>query len=365
MSTVLITGGAGFIGSRLASRLAAGGDKVVVVDVLHPQVHANGWPDLPPAVLAIPFDVTVAAPWDALLRSIRPDVVVHLAAETGTGQSLTEASRHGRVNVVGTTELLDALSRADQLPRRFVLASSRAVYGEGDWATEDGTAFAAAPRDAAQLASARWDPSAPDRRGAPVHPLPHRAAEVPPRPSNVYAATKLAQEHILRAWTAARGTDLAVLRLQNVYGPGQSLTNPYTGIVSLFGRLARERQAIPVYEDGGIVRDFVFIDDVVDALARATALGPGANPTVDIGSGRAGTLLELATEIAAQAGAPAPVVNGRYRLGDVRAAFADIEDARVALGYQPRVMWAEGVARLLAWIEEQEVEPVPATPAPV
>ncbi len=346
---VLITGGAGFIGSALAHRLASSTDELVLVDSLHPQVHEGGWDEAPEGVQRLPFDVTVPTLWDAFFRMHRPDVVVHLAAETGTGQSLSEASRHGRANVVGTTELLDGLSRSGHVPERFVLASSRAVYGEGKWITDSGTEFYANPRDLRQLNSAQWDPTPP---GSPegAQPLPHRARDVEPRPTNIYAATKLAQEHILGAWASARGSSLSVLRLQNVYGPGQSLSNPYTGIVSLFGRLAGAHEIIPVYEDGEITRDFVFIDDVVSAVQSACASEHAGITTVDIGSGSAVTLRELAAEIARQAGAPAPVVTGEFRPGDVRAAYADNGDAAELLDYRPATGPAEGVARLLAWI---------------
>src|SRR6478735_8399841 len=211
--SVLITGGAGFIGSKLAARLIQQGSEVTLVDSLHPQVHQAGWPaSLPAEAVTLPFDVTIPSQWDALFRMIQPDLIVHLAAETGTGQSLTEASRHSRVNVVGTTELLDGLSRAGHVPERFVLASSRAVYGEGQWAQRDGTEFYAAARDLAQLQRSQWDPAPPvESSGRPV-PLAHRASIVEPRPSNVYAATKLAQEHILSAWASARGSSLSVLR---------------------------------------------------------------------------------------------------------------------------------------------------------
>jgi len=254
------------------------------------------------------------------------------------------------VNVVGTTELLDGLSRAGLVPDRLVVASSRAVYGEGKWVTSSGEEFYAAARDRHQLEAARWNPSAPDGADDAASPLAHRAGSVEPRPSNVYAATKLAQEHIMAAWAGANGTALSVLRLQNVYGPGQSLTNPYTGIVSLFGRLAREHQTIPVYEDGAIIRDFVFIDDVVAALKAACSLDRSGITTVDVGSGQAVSLLDLAREIAGQADAPEPVVNGAFRLGDVRAAFADVSAAKSLLGYVPKTTPAEGVRLLLDWI---------------
>jgi dTDP-L-rhamnose 4-epimerase len=358
-STVLITGGAGFIGSNLAAKLAARGDEVILVDSLHPQVHTGGWPDnLPDTVTMLPFDVTIPTQWDALFKMVQPDVVVHLAAETGTGQSLTEASRHGRVNVVGTTELLDGLSRAGQVPSRFVLASSRAIYGEGRWVTDGHEEFYASARDVRQLESARWNPSSPDSATGGVTPLAHRAGWIEPRPTNVYAATKLAQEHVLSSWASARGSALSILRLQNVYGPGQSLSNPYTGIVSLFARLAREHRTIPVYEDGEIIRDFVFIEDVVAALAAACVSDVTAITTVDIGSGESVTLLDLAVEIAHQAGAPEPEVNGLYRLGDVRAAFADISGAHQLLGYVPTTNAAKGVSLLLDWIGTQHLEPV-------
>lgn len=348
---ILITGGAGFIGTALATRLAENGDRVTVVDVLHPQVHAReDWPAaLPAPVTRLRLDVTEPAHWDEILGQVRPEVVVHLAAETGTGQSFSEASRHSRVNVVGTTEMLDALTRHGHTPRSIVLASSRAVYGEGRWAGAGTKPFYAPVRGAEALTAGRWDPDGA-AEGA-VHPLPHRAATTEPRPTSVYAATKLAQEHILTAWTAATGCRLAILRLQNVYGPGQSLTNPYTGIVSLFARLGAEGTQAEIYEDGAVLRDFVFIDDVVSALAAAvgTTSGP-ALPVVDIGSGEPVTLLELAGLIAAETSAPAPTVCGRFRAGDVRAAHADLTDASALLGYKPEVDLATGVRRLLAWI---------------
>ena len=211
---------------------------------------------------------------DAVLRLFQPSQIVHLAAETGTAQSLSEATRHGSVNVVGTTQLLDALSRAALVPDQLVLASSRAVYGEGAWQCGS-EVFYPQPRSHAQLMAGIWDPQGPTND--PVVPLPSCAGRTEPRPTNIYAATKLAQEHILAAWTAAHDANLSMLRLQNVYGPGQSLTNSYTGIVALFARLAREQRALEVYEDGRIMRDFVYIDDVVDALfAAIDGLSPSA-----------------------------------------------------------------------------------------
>lgn len=353
MSTsVLVTGGAGFIGSALARRLVKAGYDVAVMDVLHPQVHAGPLAiDLPPSVRLFTGDVTHGPDWDAVLRLFQPSQIVHLAAETGTGQSLTEATRHGSVNVVGTAQLLDALSRSALVPDQFVLASSRAVYGEGAWRCGN-EVFYPRPRSHAQLLAGSWDPLGPT--GEPAVPLRSCAGQTEPRPTNVYAATKLAQEHMLAAWAAAHDTNLSVLRLQNVYGPGQSLTNPYTGIVALFARLALAQRPSEVYEDGRIVRDFVYIDDVADAVFAAVQR-PATQPRcLDIGSGIATTIYELACQIAALCEAPEPIVVPKFRDGDVRAyASCDIEPAKNQLHWRPKWTLEDGLHALLEWIGGQ------------
>ena len=349
--SVLITGGAGFIGSALSHRLVEAGYDVAVMDVLHPQVHAGPEAiNLPSSVQLFTGDVTHAPDWDAVLRLFRPSQFIHLAAETGTAQSLSEATRHGSVNVVGTTQLLDALSRSGLVPDQLVLASSRAVYGEGAW--QCGTqVFYPQPRSHAQLVAGVWDPVGPTDE--PAVPLPSCAGRTEPRPTNVYAATKLAQEHLIAAWTAAHDTNLSVLRLQNVYGPGQSLTNAYTGIVTLFARLAREQRRLEVYEDGRIVRDFVFIEDVVDALF-ATVKTPANQPRcLDIGSGIATTIHEVAQLISGLCNAPDPTVVPKFRDGDVRAASCDIEPAKNELNWRPKWSLEDGLHALLGWIGDQ------------
>jgi len=350
-TSTLITGGAGFIGSALAHRLVDAGYEVAVLDILHPQVHGeHAAIDLPPSVRLFTGDVTDAHEWDTVLRAFRPSQIVHLAAETGTAQSLSEATRHGSVNVVGTTQLLDALSRAAHVPDQLVLASSRAVYGEGAW--QSGTqVFYPKPRTRAQLMAGVWDPQCPTED--PGIPLPSSAGRTETRPTNIYAATKLAQEHIMAAWSAAHDTSLSVLRLQNVYGPGQSLTNSYTGIVALFAQLAREQRTLEVYEDGRIMRDFIFIDDVVNALF-AVIERPATDPRcLDIGSGVPTTIHELACTLATMCGAPEPIVVGRFRDGDVRAARCDIDPARRELDWQPAWALEDGLRALLDWIGEQ------------
>lgn len=349
--SMLITGGAGFIGSAIARRLVKCGYEVAVMDILHPQVHGeHATVDLPSSVRLFTGDVTHAPDCDAVLRLFKPSQIVHLAAETGTAQSLSEATRHGLVNVVGTTQLVDALSRCGHVPDQVVLASSRAVYGEGAW--QSGTeVFYPPPRSHAQLVAGNWDPQG--LTGAAAVPLASSAERTQARPTNIYAATKLAQEHILASWTAAFDTKLSVLRLQNVYGPGQSLTNSYTGIVALFAQLARAKHALEVYEDGRILRDFVYIDDVVEALFASIESPATQSRYVDIGSGIPTTIHELAQQLATICEAPDPVIVAKFRDGDVRAARCDIESTTNELGWRPKWSLQEGTRALINWIDKQ------------
>lgn len=348
MSTILVTGGAGFIGCALSRTLPDHFDRVVAFDNLHPQIHVTQErpADLDERVEFVRGDVTSAADWDALLADVKPTVIVHLAAETGTGQSLTEATRHAAVNVVGTTEMLDALVRHETLPEKIVLTSSRAVYGEGAWVAEDGSVTYPGQRTAEMLEGGQWD-------FAGLTPTAFEASQVVPDPTSVYGSTKLAQEHVLRSWCLAMNVTPVLFRLQNVYGPGQSLTNPYTGIVSFFAQRAKAGEVIPVYEDGEIVRDFVLIDDVATALMKGI-LESGANQhAYDIGSGEATSIMTLAKLIAAHYGAPEPEINGMYRNGDVRHASCDITRTSAELGWAPKYMVDEGVRRLCDWIDQR------------
>lgn len=348
---IIITGGAGFIGSALAQKLGVEGLPIVAVDNLHPQIHPEQKrPEaLPDFVHLHQGDVTSPATWEAVLEKWHPHVVVHLAAETGTGQSLTEATRHADVNVVGTTAMLDAFSSRKIVPSHVVLASSRAVYGEGAWSDDRGAIFYPAPRSHAVLAAGQWDPLPPGGEGK-VSPVPHSAATVFPAPTSVYGATKLAQEHILAAWCGAMQVPLSIFRLQNVYGPGQSPFNAYTGIITLFIRLARKGQQLEVYEDGEIGRDFVFIDDVVAALDAGIRMPPIERRLLDVGHGVSTTIRDAAGTVAKLHGAPVPAVCGKFRDGDVRWAVADPVPLEVQLGVKAQVSFEEGARRVGEWL---------------
>lgn len=351
---VIVTGGAGFIGSALARRLEGMGLPIVAVDNLHPQIHPERKrPEaLPDFVTLFEGDVTEPQTWDEVLARWLPAVVVHLAAETGTGQSLTEASRHASVNVVGTTAMLDAFTRHGAKPDHIVLASSRAVYGEGAWRDEEGAMFYPAPRSHAVLAAGRWDPPPPGGTGK-AFPLSHSGSSIFPAPTSVYGATKLAQEHILSAWCGAMEVPLSIFRLQNVYGPGQSPFNAYTGIITLFIRQARRGQQLEVYEDGEIGRDFVFIDDVVAALAAGIAAPPLERRLLDVGLGVSTTIRAAADIIARQHAAPTPKVTGKFRDGDVRWAVADANPLADQLGVRAEISFEEGARRVAKWLIEK------------
>lgn len=342
---ILVTGGAGFIGCAISTRLVGSGLPLVVMDNLHPQVHARRLrPDaLHREAVFIQDDVTRPEAWDALLSNWRPRAVIHLAAETGTGQSLLEASRHAEVNVVGTTRMLDALAAANAIPERLILTSSRAIYGEGRWLGHAGPWYPGQRSDA-MLARQQWDFEG--------QAIPADAAVNEARPTSIYGATKFAQEQILSAWAASFRAKLTILRLQNVYGPGQSLNNPYTGIASLFVRLAKAGESIPLYEDGCMKRDFVHIDDVADAVTLAVTSTTMDNQILDIGTGLGTTISDLARIIACHYGAPEPHVTGQYRNGDVRHASCDVSNA-ARHGWKPRISLEQGVASLCAWVDAE------------
>jgi dTDP-L-rhamnose 4-epimerase len=345
----LVTGGAGFIGCAISAGLSARFDRIIAMDSLHEQVHKI---QARPAALhkhveLLRLDITDPASWDQLLRDFHPDAVIHLAAETGTGQSITAAARHTHINVTGTAVMLDALARHRRIPARILLASSRAVYGDGAWENPiSGEIIYPGARSRDQLARGEWDYGT-------LRAVPSTACLTKATPASVYGATKLAQEHVIRAWCDGFGTSPAIARLQNVYGPGQSLSNPYTGIVALFCRMARAGKSIPLYEDGKMLRDFVLIDDVVSGLLAVLDAPEIAPHPYDIGTGRAASIHDIGAAIAGLYDAPGPWISGQYRFGDVRHASCKIEATASALAWRPKIQIAEGLSRLKQWIETQ------------
>lgn len=354
---ILVTGGAGFIGTRLvrALRHRHPGARITILDNLHPQVHGAGAspPEFPEGCSFELGDVGDEAAVERAVAGSRPGLVYHLAAETGTGQSYDEVVRYCRANVDGTANLIAAIRRHGGA-RRVVLAASRAVYGEGGYEDARGREFVGLPRDPAAMAAGDFSVSGSAAFEPPFRPIPSHAG-LPPAPSSIYASTKLMQEYLLRQAGDGAEWSAVMLRFQNVYGPGQSLRNPYTGVLSIFSSQLLSGQRLAIFEDGGIARDFVFVDDVVDALVRAGSAGLAHGTVLDIGSGEAVTILEVARILMAALGVPTDAfeVTGQFRVGDIRHACADIRAARAQLGWEPRVQLADGLGQLAAWAGAQ------------
>lgn len=347
---IVITGGMGFIGGKLARRLLADGHAVRIIDNLSPQIHGDDPDiDIPKGAEFERLDVRELAERAELLEGC--DGVAHLAAETGTAQSMYEMRRYVDVNEGGTAALLEGIARCEARPRRVVLASSRSVYGEGAYRDAAGAIVQPEPRTRETLEAGQWEPADSEGRTLQVIATPETLGFAP---GSVYAATKASQELLLRAAAEGLGLEPVILRFQNVYGEGQSLQNPYTGIISIFYNRARQGLGLPIYEDGLETRDFVHVDDVVSAIVASFGPGVPGGAVCNIGSGVATPVSELAHELAKAAGFdPEITVTGQFRVGDIRHNFADITAARELLNYSPRVDLPVGLARFCAWAAEQ------------
>lgn len=350
---ILVTGGAGFIGSRLVAALLKKNPscKIWIFDNLHPQVH--GADAKPPAFAAginfVKGDVTDAPALKACVEASTPNIVYHLAAETGTGQSYDEPTRYCAVNVIGTTNLIEAL-RTQSDVRKVVLAGSRAVYGEGGYADANGAEVVGLPRQPEAMAAGDFSVPVPASAVLPARPIPSHAG-LPPAPASIYASTKLMQEYLLCQAGEGAPWDSVTLRFQNVYGPGQSLRNPYTGVLSIFARQILSGATLAIYEDGEIARDFAYVDDIVSALVEVADANIKHGSILDIGSGEPVSILEISKMLMRALGKDdqAFEITGAFRIGDIRYACADISAAKRAMNWSPRVSVEEGVSRLAAW----------------
>lgn len=349
---IFITGGAGFIGSRLVKTLSPGKNQITVFDNLHPQVHGTDpvRPDFPENVTFIKGDVADAEKLQRGIAASKPNLVFHLAAETGTGQSYDEPRRYNQVNVIGTTNLIEALRKLDRSDGtcRVVLAGSRAVYGEGAYTSNGSDVIAGPARQGKNLAKGLYSPIGED--GGELDPIP-TPESLPPNPASVYASTKLMQEFLLTQCAVEGDYEAAILRFQNVYGPGQSLRNPYTGVLSIFSNQILQGQTLNIFEDGQIVRDFVFVDDVVEALRMAGFASHTPDGPINIGSGYPATILETAQILLRDLGASRENfrISGDFRPGDIRYAVANVERARELLGWHAKTSLADGLSSLAQW----------------
>jgi dTDP-L-rhamnose 4-epimerase len=357
---VLITGGLGFIGGHVAQQLVEQGRHVLLFDNLCPQIH-GAVPEITmqgrlqhAQVEIYRGDVRSAADWEKVLPEASD--VVHLAAETGTGQSMYEISRYTDTNVGGTATLLDYLANRRHNIRKVILASSRSVYGEGAYRCAQCGIVYPPMRTEDVLNSGHWDPQCPSCDGPITAVATPEDAKL--APASIYAATKLAQEHLLRIATGALGIPPVILRMQNVYGEGQSLKNPYTGILSIFSNQLRLGKALNLYEDGQESRDFVHVLDVARVVALALGSEAADGYTLNVGSGSATTIEDIALLLRDRFESKlSPIVSGRYRLGDIRHGLADLTVIRARLGFEPMVSLEDGLGRFAKWVNTQPVEP--------
>lgn len=351
MRNVLITGGAGFIGSHLADELLAHGYRVRALDNLTPQVHGalGARPTyLSPEVELFLGDVRDADRVDAALEGI--DAVFHFAAAVGVGQSMYEVQRYNSVNVIGTSVLMERL--VARPVQRLVVASSMSVYGEGYYLDEGSRPSEIAPRTLEQLRRGEWEPM--DSLGNPLVPAPTPETKSISLES-VYAISKYDQERLCLVLGRAYGIPTIALRFFNVYGARQALSNPYTGVLAIFAARLLNRQRPLLFEDGNQRRDFVSVKDVARACRLALEKDRVAETTFNIGSGHPRTIAEIARRMAEVLGTPhlAPEVTGRYRAGDVRHCFADISRAQSLLDYHPEVTFEHGLVELAEWLAGQ------------
>jgi dTDP-L-rhamnose 4-epimerase len=347
---ILITGGAGFIGSHLADELLRHGHRVRVLDSLSEQVHGSDVPRpsyLDPDIELIRGDVRDA---DAVRRALDDiDAVYHFAAAVGVGQSMYEIADYTSVNNLGTAVLLEALiARPVQ---RLIVASSMSLYGEGLYRDTDGGIVPGTERPLEQLRRSDWEVR--DEQGRPLMPIP-TTEEKPPSLASVYALSKFDQERLCLMIGRAYSIPTVALRFFNVFGTRQSLSNPYTGVLAIFAsRLLNDNPPL-IFEDGLQQRDFVSVYDVAQACRLALEVEAAAGQAFNIGSGRAYTVRRVAALLGDVLGrTTAPDVCGKYRVGDIRHCFADITQARQVLGYEPQVGFDAGLAELAEWLSTQ------------
>jgi len=354
MTRVAVTGGAGFIGRKLVDGLVAQGHGVRVLDNMDAQAHPDGGlGSLTSEAELVMGDVRDSEAVDRMLEDV--EVVFHLAAMVGNGQSMYEIRRYIDVNAGGTAVLLErVLARRDQV-RRLIVASSMVVYGEGAYRCPACGVVAPSLRDADALSARRWEVTCP-RCGGPVEGVP-TPEDHPLKPASPYAISKRDAEELILTAGHAHGLETVALRYLNVYGPGQALSNPYTGVAAIFCTRLLHNQPPLIFEDGQQRRDLVHVSDVVRATLLAMDAPKAAGLPINIGTGTSITVAALARELASALGrAVEPVVSGEFRAGDIRHCWADVTRAREILGFEAAVDRQAAIQALAAWVSEERPE---------
>jgi dTDP-L-rhamnose 4-epimerase len=358
-NNILITGGAGFIGSNLALKLISKGYKITILDNLSPQIHGIDPINTSPLFLSIKDKVkfiegTVTSKRDWHQALSGQDVIVHFAAETGTGQSMYEIQRYVDVNINGTAIMLDILANQKHNVKKIIIASSRSIYGEGKYKSAELGFVYPKHREAKFM-----DKQDFEVKYAGCNPLELVATDEESKihPSSVYGITKQNQEQMIMTVCPTLGIAPVAFRYQNVYGPGQSLKNPYTGILSIFSTQIKNGNGINIFEDGKETRDFVYIDDVVDATILGIEKKEADGEIFNVGTGVPTNVITVANKLIENYGIEVPItITGNYRLGDIRHNYADLTRIENKLGYKPLYSFNEGIKKFTDWVNMQQIE---------
>tara|TARA_B100000795_G_scaffold162928_1_gene122425 strand:- start:150 stop:1277 length:1128 start_codon:yes stop_codon:yes gene_type:complete len=356
MKNILITGGSGFIGSRLCEKLYARGYSITILDNLSEQIHGTTESSLFKMIKGkctfIKGDVRNKEDWKKVIGG--QDIIVHLAAETGTGQSMYEIEKYNDVNIMGTAHLLEILASTEHSVKKMIVASSRAIYGEGKYNCKIHGDQYPLRRKEIDMERAEFNPKC-DICNVELNLLAtDEKSKI--NPSSIYGINKQQQEQMVMLMGDSLGIPSVAFRYQNVYGPGQSLSNPYTGILSIFSTRILNGNNLEIYEDGLESRDFVFIDDVVDATILGIEKEEANGEIFNVGSGVATTVMEVANSLKKFYNSEINIsISGKYRLGDIRHNYADLNKAKNLLGFTPKYNFQKGISEFVSWVKTQEV----------
>jgi dTDP-L-rhamnose 4-epimerase len=360
MKNILITGGAGFIGSNLAIVLIERGYNVTVLDNLSKQIHGENpeeesflFSRIKDKVKFVKGCVTSKNDWEKVIFS--QDAIIHFAAETGTGQSMYEIQKYTDVNIGGTAIMLDLLTNSSHSVKKVIIASSRSIYGEGKYWSSDLNSFVY-PGHRTDDYMLRGDFEV--KYNGVTSPLELVATDEESKihPSSVYGITKQNQEQMIMTVCPTIGIAAVALRYQNVYGPGQSLSNPYTGILSIFSTLIRNGKDLNIFEDGQESRDFVYIDDVVSATMLSLEKDEANGKIFNVGTGEATNVITVANQLIEKYRSNSKItISGNYRLGDIRHNYADLTKINKCLGFVPKYNFANGIEKFTQWVLTQQV----------
>jgi dTDP-L-rhamnose 4-epimerase len=359
MENILISGGAGFIGSNLALKLVSLGHKVTILDNLSPQIHTESennsqlYLSIKDKVFFIKGDVRNRKDWQKAIAN--NSVIVHLAAETGTGQSMYQIEKYVEVNCSGTAIMLDILANEEHQVKKVVVASSRAIYGEGKYQCSDHGDVYPSERSDEQMSKGHFEPICTKCKQSVALVSTDENSKI--YPTSIYGITKSNQEQMILVACKSLGISAVSLRYQNVYGSGQSLSNPYTGILSIFSTRILNNNPINIFEDGQESRDFVFIDDVIDATTLAIHNHDIESDSMNVGSGISTSVQTVADELKRLYQSNVEInVSGNYRLGDIRHNKADISKIQRRLGFNPKVSFEDGLKQFVEWVKTQDVK---------